>query len=106
MLHGLGAKPSHSRPRVSDDNAFVESLFKTARYRPEFAASGFADLDDLDDTPLWGLDFVHWYNFTHRPSGIRYVTPAQRHAGEDLAILHARHHIYFQARERHARHEP
>ncbi|AVR87154.1 Mobile element protein [Thauera aromatica K172] len=98
MLHWLGVKPSYSRPRVSDDNAFVESLFKTAKYRPEFPARGFAT---LEDARLWGCDFVHWYNFEHRHSGIRYVTPAQRHALEDRAILAARHQTYLQARERH-----
>jgi transposase InsO family protein len=98
MLHWLGVKPSYSRPRVSDDNAFVESLFKTAKYRPEFPVRGFAT---LDDARLWGRDFVRWYNFEHRHSGIRYVTPAQRHAMEDRAILAARHQTYLQARERH-----
>jgi len=98
MLHWLGVKPSYSRPRVSDDNAFVESLFKTAKYRPEFPVRGFAS---LEQARAWGRDFVCWYNFEHRHSGIRYVTPAQRHAGEDLAILHARHQTYLQARERH-----
>ena len=44
MLYWLGVKPSYSRPRVSDDNAFVESLFRTAKYRPEFPTRGFADL--------------------------------------------------------------
>jgi len=43
MLHWLGVKPSYSRPRVSDDNAFAESLFRTAKYRPEFPAKGFVD---------------------------------------------------------------
>uniref|UniRef100_UPI00145E2493 integrase core domain-containing protein n=1 Tax=Aromatoleum evansii TaxID=59406 RepID=UPI00145E2493 len=98
MLHWLGVKPSYSRPRVSDDNAFVESLFKTAKYRPEFPARGFAD---IDEARAWGHAFVHWYNHEHRHSGIRYVTPAQRHAGEDIAILAARHQTYLQARERH-----
>ena len=97
MLHWLGVKPSYSRPRVSDDNAFVESLFKTAKYRPEFPARGFAT---LEDARLWGRDFVRWYNFEHRHSGIRYVTPSQRHALEDRAILAARHQTYLQARER------
>lgn len=97
MLHWLGVKPSYSRPRVSDDNAFVESLFKTAKYRPEFPTRGFTD---LEDARRWGHDFVRWYNFEHRHSGIGYVTPAQRHAGEDIAILAARHQIYLQARER------
>lgn len=96
MLHWLGVKPSYSRPRVSDDNAFVESLFKTAKYRPEFPAHGFAS---LEAARTWGYNFVRWYNLEHRHSGIRYVTPAQRHAGEDKAILAARHHTYLQARE-------
>lgn len=97
MLHWLGVKPSYSRPRVSDDNAFVESLFKTAKYRPEFPARGFAT---LEDARTWGREFVGWYNFEHRHSGIRYVTPAQRHSLEDRAILSARHRTYLQARER------
>jgi len=42
MLHWLGVKPSYSRPRVSDDNAYAESLFRTAKYRPEFPAKGFS----------------------------------------------------------------
>jgi len=45
MLYWLGVKPSYSRPRVSDDNAYAESLFRTAKYRPEFPAKGFANLD-------------------------------------------------------------
>src|SRR5438309_9859934 len=45
MLHWLGIAPSHSRPRVSDDNAFAEALFRTAKYRPEFPTNGFAHLD-------------------------------------------------------------
>ncbi len=45
MLNWLGVTPSYSRPRVSDDNAYAESLFRTAKYRPEFPAKGFADLE-------------------------------------------------------------
>src|SRR4051812_12115078 len=75
MLHWLGIAPSHSRPRVRNDNAYAEALFRTAKYRPDFPAAGFADL------------------------GIRYVTPAERHAGGDRPILAARHALYQQARE-------
>jgi transposase InsO family protein len=96
MLHWLGMKPSYSRPRVSNDNAYAESLFRTAKYRPEFPVQGFADLEEARN---WAADFVHWYNNEHRHSGIRYVSPAQRHAGEDRAILSARHHLYTRARE-------
>ncbi|RQS55802.1 IS3 family transposase [Burkholderia sp. Bp8963] len=97
MLHWLGIKPSYSRPRVSDDNAYAEALFRTAKYRPEFPAAGF---DDLNAARTWAASFVHWYNVEHRHSGIRYVSPAQRHAGEDHAILAARHALYAKARER------
>lgn len=82
---------------MSDDNAFVESLFRTAKYRPEFPDKGFTSLDDARE---WARQFVHWYNFNHRHSGIRYVSPAQRHAGEDRKILAQRHAVYLQARER------
>jgi transposase InsO family protein len=96
MLNWLGVEPSYSRPRVSDDNAFAEALFRTAKYRPEFPAKGF---DDLAQARAWAADFVQWYNFDHRHSGIRYVSPAQRHAGNDQQILAARHALYLRARE-------
>ena len=97
MLQWLGVKPSYSRPRVSDDNAYAESLFRTAKYRPEFPAKGFAS---LDDARAWAAEFVRWYNVDHRHSGIRYVSPQQRHCGDDQAILAARHELYTQARQR------
>jgi len=100
MLYWLGVKPSYSRPRVSDDNAYVESLFRTAKYRPEFPDKGFAE---LDAARAWAARFVHWYNHEHRHSGIRYVSPAQRHAGADRTILTARHDLYCKARERNPR---
>ena len=97
MLQWLGVKPSYSRPRVSDDNAYAESLFRTAKYRPEFPAKGCAD---LAAARAWGAEFVRWYNVDHRHSGIRYVSPAQRHAGQDRAILAARHALYTGAKRR------
>jgi hypothetical protein len=96
-LHWLKIRPSYSRPRVSDDNAFVESLFRTAKYRPEFPASG--GFKDLQAARQWASSFVHWYNHDHRHSGIRYVSPAQRHAGQDREILAARDALYWQARQ-------
>jgi putative transposase len=96
MLQWLGVKPSYSRPRVSDDNAFSEALFRTAKYRPEFPGKGFFDLAEARH---WATNFVRWYNVEHRHSGIRYVSPAQRHAGEDHAILAARHALYDRARQ-------
>jgi transposase InsO family protein len=72
MLHWLGIAPSHSRPRVSDDNAYAEALFRTAKYRPEFPGAGFAD---LAEARRWAAGFVHWYNHEHRHGG-----PARRHS--------------------------
>jgi putative transposase len=95
MMTWLGLKASHSRPRVSDDNAFVEALFRTAKYRPKFPASGFAS---LQDARRWASEFVAWYNHEHRHSGIRFVSPAERHAGRDHDILARRHDLYLQAR--------
>ncbi len=81
---------------MSDDNAYAEALFRTAKYRPEFPVKGFAT---LEEARAWAAAFVRWYNFEHRHSGIGYVTPAQRHAGEDHAILAARHDLYTRARK-------
>jgi transposase InsO family protein len=96
MLHWLGVEPSYSRPRVSDDNAYAESLFRTAKYRPEFPTKGFASLDEARS---WAAQFVRWYNVDHRHSGIRYVSPQQRHTGEDQTILAARHALYTHAKQ-------
>ena len=97
MLQWLGIEPSYSRPRVSDDNAYAESLFRTAKYRPEFPTKGFAS---LDEARAWAAEFVRWYNVEHRHSAIGYVSPQQRHTGDDHAILAARHALYTQARQR------
>jgi putative transposase len=98
MMYWLGLKASYSRPRVSNDNAFSESPFRTAKYRPEFPAKGFAD---LQQARLWARSFVDWYNNDHKHSGIRYVSPSQRHAGEDRGVLAARHAVYEQAKAAH-----
>jgi putative transposase len=99
-LDRLSITPSHSRPRVSNDNAYSEALFRTCKYRPDYPVHGF---DTLREARLWVLDFVHWYNRKHRHSGIRFVTPHQRHEGLDVAILAKRTAIYEEARRRHPR---
>lgn len=94
-LEELGVTPSRSRPRVSDDNPYSESLFRTLKYRPLWPSEGFAD---LDEARTWIRHFVVWYNHEHRHSRIQYVTPGQRHRGEDIALLNKRHAVYQQAR--------
>jgi transposase InsO family protein len=96
-LQRLGVATSFSRPRVSDDNPYSEALFRTLKYRPEFPGRGFGSLHDAH---AWVCAFVTWYNTEHRHSGIRFVTPEQRHAGRDRELLAARHRVYVAARER------
>ncbi len=100
MLHWLCIAPSYSLPRASDDNACVASLFRTAKYRPGYPGGGFTD---PDQAPRLASNFVHWYNIYHWQSGIGLVAPAQRHAGQDRALLHSRDVLYQAARERHRR---
>ena len=97
-MQRLGVIPSFSRPRVSDDNPFAESLFRTLKYRPEYPAAGFAT---IDDARRWVAAFARWYNHEHQHSGIGFVAPADRHAGFDVAILAARRCVYERARRRH-----
>lgn len=49
----------------------------------------------------WVSAFVQWYNHAHRHSAIRFVTPAERHAGLDHALLKQRIHVYEAAKARH-----
>lgn len=90
-MHDLGVTPSRGRPRVSNDNAFSESLFRTLKYCPQWPQSGFAN---LDEARAWVRDFMRWYNTEHRHSRIRFVTPAQRHQGLDVVVLAKRHELY------------
>ena len=97
-LQWLGIVPSFSRPKVSDDNPYSESLFRTMKYRPAYPEKPFADLESARQ---WVTDFVHWYNHEHRHSAIRFVTPAQRHSGEEHQILAQREEVYREAKARH-----
>jgi putative transposase len=96
-LQRLGVVASFSRPSVSDDNPFIESLFRTMKYRPGYPSSCFASVEQARS---WVASFVAWYNHEHQHSGIGYVTPAERHAGDDVAILAKRRATYERARNR------
>ncbi len=85
-LEELGALRSFSRPRVSNDNPYSESLFRSK-----------------EEACQWVSSFVDWYNHQHRHSGIKFVTPQQRHSGEAIAICKKRADLYEQARQRHPR---
>ena len=98
MLQELGVIPSFSRPSVSDDNPYSESLFKTAKYHHSFPKTGrFAT---ILDARIWAEGLVGWYNTKHLHSALKFVTPHQRHSGEDAPIRAKRQAVYELAKAR------
>jgi putative transposase len=97
-LYQLGITPSKSRPRVSNDNPYAESIFRTCKYRPNYPVAGFMD---LSQARKWVLAFVHWYNNNHRHSGLNFLTPVQRHNGMEQLILQNRKALYERAKAVH-----
>ena len=96
-LQRLGVVPSFSRARVSDDNPFSESLFKTLKYKETYPRI----FETIEFAKEWVSGFVDWYNNEHLHSGIKFVTPMQRHTGVDKAILQNRKATYLKAKMKH-----
>ena len=94
-LQKLGVVTSFSRPGVSNDNPYSEALFKTLKYQPVYPQVPF---DSIGEARQWVSDFVEWYNEHHRHSAIKFVTPGQRHRGEDVMILESRRQLYKKMR--------
>ena len=65
-LEELGVLRSFSRPRVSNDNPYSESLFHTLKYRPDYPRRPF---QSVEEACSWVAAFVGWYNDQHRHSG-------------------------------------
>ena len=96
-LQSLGVMPSFSRPAVSIDNPYSESLFKTLKYRPDYPSRAF---ENVFAARQWVGTFVRWYNHEHCHSAIRFVTPGERHAGQDTVLLAKRVDVYEAAKAR------
>ncbi len=96
-LQALDVSPSFSRPAVINDNPYSEALFKTLKYRPAYPHRAF---ERLLVARQWVGVFVQWYNEDHRHSAINFVTPAERHAGLDTALLEKRSIVYEAAKKR------
>lgn len=97
-LQKLGIVPSFSRPSVSNDNPSSESLFKTLKYVPAYPPKPF---ESVEEARQWVAEFTEWYNYSHQHSGLKYLTPEQRHSGEDKAILEQRKAVYEEAKRQH-----
>ena len=72
LLAELGVDASHSRPRVSNDNAFSEAQFKTLKYQPDFPGH----FRDIEHARAWCAEFFHWSNYHHQHSSLALFTPA------------------------------
>lgn len=96
FLDSLAVTRSYSRPRCSNDNAFIESWHKTLKY-----SVGYPDrFASLELARAWYADFIHWYNTEHLHSGIGYVTPNQRRTGAADLIYERRNQTLHDARLR------
>jgi putative transposase len=97
-LQQLGVIPSFSRPSVSNDNPYSESIFRTLKYNFQYPEKPFNGLESARD---WVQQFVQWYNYEHLHSGIKFVTPEQSHNRLDTAILKQRKVVYNTAKSEH-----
>ena len=82
-LATMGMFLSHSRPLVKNDNPYIEAFFRTLKYHASYPGR-FRTIEESRD---WMGDFIDWYNTTHRHSGLGYITPTQRRAGDDLKLF-------------------
>ena len=97
LLADLGVTNSHSRPRVSNDNPFSESQFKTLKYRPNFP-SRFAGYEHAKE---FCGEFLPWYNHQHMHSSICYLSPAAVYYGLATQLLDERNRLRRLAGEAH-----
>lgn len=86
LLADLGVTKSHSRPHTSNDNPYIESHFRTLKYRPDFPRT-FGSFEDAHDHCA---RFFTWYNDEHRHSGIGFHTPADVHYGRAATVREQR----------------
>ncbi len=92
----LGIERSLNRPYVSNDNPFSEANFKTLKYRPDYP-DRFLSLNDADKY----LDlFYKWYNKKHYHSGIKMLTPASVHYGNQNETVSKRNMIMEKAKQK------
>jgi putative transposase len=86
LLADLGVTKSHSRPRISNDNPYSESQFKTLKHHPTFPER----FGCIQDARGFCQTFFGWYNHEHRHSGIALLTPADVHHGRADKVITAR----------------
>lgn len=83
LMINLGVEQSFSRPRVSNDNPYSESHFRTLKYQPTFPDR----FGCYKDAHGFCTTFFTWYNQDHRHSGISFLTPAMLHRGQAAKVI-------------------
>ena len=100
LLADLGVTKTHSRPHVSNDNPYSESVFKTLKYRPDFPEC----FGCIEDARNFCRTFFNWYNKDHKHSGIAWLTPEDVHYGRAEKVVQKRqlvmNNIYLKNPER------
>jgi putative transposase len=97
-LQMLGIAPSFSRPAISNDNPYSESLFKTLKYCPAYPEKPFQSLNAARE---WVEDFVQYYNVEHYHSNLKFISPHQRHTHQTECIVQQRNKVYEEAKKQH-----
>jgi putative transposase len=97
LLADLGVTKSHSRPRVSNDNPYSESQFKTLKYRPEFPDR----FGSIESARGYCREFFGWYNQQHHHTGIGLMTPEVVHYGRAAEVIEARQQVLMRAYQEH-----
>lgn len=97
LLTTLGIEASRSRPRVSNDNAFSESGFKTLKYQPDYPGR----FRDSHHARTWVREFVTWYNQRHRHEGLNGFTPDEVYSGSHVTLGISRQRTLDDAYARH-----
>ena len=71
FLQDQGIAQSFIRPGVSNDNAFMESFYRTLKYGPKYPGS----FEDINTAYEWVAEFIEAYNTTHCHGGLNGYTP-------------------------------
>ena len=93
LLTDLGVTKTHSRPRVSNDNPYSESQFKTLKYRPNFPEF----FSSPEDARAWVSSFFDCYNQEHYHSSLGLLTPVSVHYGLASDQLERRQRVQDEA---------
>ena len=97
LLMDLDILASYARPRVSDDNPYSESQFKTLKYAPSYPGR----FTGPQEARTYLQTFFSWYNTQHRHSGLGLLTPDTVHHGLTQQVQADRQSVLDQAYHNH-----